>query len=424
MVEKIRSEKEDSGVVDIFGQDSGLLDISGHLKLNPDSFEESFDERALFSSTQLSVMVEESVSDVADEFSSLPSFPMSENVKASIKVQNASTCSSRASNLDPSPDPSLALNLDPRHKPSVAPNLDHRPDSSFAPNLVSRSDSSFALNLVPRPDPSLAPNLDPRPDPSLALNLDPRPDPSFALNLDQASNMGTSSRSSSNTGSSPPWFFDNQENIENVAPLQASFEDGDEEEEEEEGEEEDPVVEHVEDEDRQSELGEDGLAGNPEAMSDTNSEGNWLTYAELMLDSYPPKSKVIYLKAYKAFERYLKSQKQFVPDSAPTEIQLLNYFHFLKFEKKLAPTTLWSTYSRINACVKRVHGFSLKNFARVTEVLKSFESGYKVKKASIFSPQEVQLSIKVTNLSYIMFDFSVRLLCLSWFFHFCLFEWL
>ena len=85
----------------------------------------------------------------------------------------------------------------------------------------------------------------------------------------------------------------------------------------------------------------------------------------------------------------MKSQKQFVANVVPTEIQILNYFHYLKNVKHLAPTTLWSTYSRVNACVKRLFGFSLKNYVRVTDVLKSYESGYKVKKASIFTPQEV-----------------------------------
>ena len=131
-------------------------------------------------------------------------------------------------------------------------------------------------------------------------------------------------------------------------------------------------------------------------QADSSNEGKWLSYSELMLDSYPAKSKIVYLKAYKMFERYLKSKKQFVPNVAPSEIQILNYFHYLKHEKKMAPTTLWSTYSRVNACVKRLFGFSLKNFVRVSDVLKSYESGYKVKKASIFSPQEVRLSIKVT----------------------------
>ena len=138
----------------------------------------------------------------------------------------------------------------------------------------------------------------------------------------------------------------------------------------------------------------------PSGQSDSSNEGNWLSYNELMLDSYPAKSKIIYMKAYKMFERYLKSKKQFVPNAAPSEIQILNYFYFLRHEKKLAPTTLWSTYSRVNACVKRLFGFSLKNFVRVSDVLKSYESGYKVKKASIFSPQEVPLSIKVIVFIY------------------------
>jgi len=146
------------------------------------------------------------------------------------------------------------------------------------------------------------------------------------------------------------------------------------------------VNEEVDDVDRQN---EDQTVDRNEADADSNSEGNWLTYAELMMDSYPAKSKINYLKAFKSFERFLKSKKQFVPNAAPTEIQILNYFHYLKFEKNLAPTTLWSTYSRVNACVKRLYGFSLKNFVRVSDVLKSYESGYKVKKASIFTPQEV-----------------------------------
>ena len=151
----------------------------------------------------------------------------------------------------------------------------------------------------------------------------------------------------------------------------------------------------------------------PSGHSDSNSEGKWLTYSELMLDSYPAKSKIIYLKAYKMFERYLKSMKQFVPNLAPTEIQILNYIHYLKHEKNMAPTTLWSTYSRVNACVKRLFGFSLKSFVRVSDVLKSYESGYKVKKASIFTPQEVHISIKVTliccfYISFKMFSFYLK----------------
>ena len=43
-----------------------------------------------------------------------------------------------------------------------------------------------------------------------------------------------------------------------------------------------------------------------QAAATISAEGNsWLSYADLISDSYPAKSKFIYLKAYKLFERYL-----------------------------------------------------------------------------------------------------------------------
>jgi hypothetical protein len=126
-----------------------------------------------------------------------------------------------------------------------------------------------------------------------------------------------------------------------------------------------------------------------DGADDPVRQGKWLTYSDLMVDSYPSKSKVVYLKAYKDFERYLKSMKKFVPNAEPTEEQVLNYFHHLRHVKKFAPTTLWSTYARINACVKRLYGFSLKKYVRVSDVLKSYETGYTVKKASTFTPGQV-----------------------------------
>jgi hypothetical protein len=126
-----------------------------------------------------------------------------------------------------------------------------------------------------------------------------------------------------------------------------------------------------------------------DGADDPVRQGKWLTYSDLMVDSYPSKSKVVYLKAYKDFERYLKSMKKFVPNARPTEEQVLNYFHHLRHDKHFAPTTLWSTYARINACVKRLHGFSLKEHVRVSDVLKSYETGYTVKKASTFTPGQV-----------------------------------
>ena len=137
-----------------------------------------------------------------------------------------------------------------------------------------------------------------------------------------------------------------------------------------------------------------------------SSEGkSWFSISELMADTFPVKSRIVYLKAYKSFERFLKAKNQFVSGVPPTEEQVLNYFHYLRFDCKWAPTTMWSTYARVNACVKRMYGFSLKSFVRVSEALKSFESGHKVKKASIFTPQQVRaVIVRITSCLLVFVD--------------------
>jgi len=109
-----------------------------------------------------------------------------------------------------------------------------------------------------------------------------------------------------------------------------------------------------------------------------------------MSESYPAKSKVVYLKAYKQFERFLKAKNQWVPNVVPSDLQILNYFHHCRHVLKWAPTTLWSTYARINAVMKRVYGVSLNTYKRVGDVLKSYESGHSVKQAGIFTPQQIE----------------------------------
>ena len=128
-----------------------------------------------------------------------------------------------------------------------------------------------------------------------------------------------------------------------------------------------------------------------EGSAEISVEGNnWLSYGDLMSESYPAKSKIVYLKAYKLFERFLKSKNQWKPDTVPSDLAVLNYFHHCKNKLKWAPTTLWSTYARINAVMKRVYGVSLNSYKRVGDVLKSYESGHVVKQAGIFSPQQIE----------------------------------
>jgi hypothetical protein len=117
-------------------------------------------------------------------------------------------------------------------------------------------------------------------------------------------------------------------------------------------------------------------------------EGNWLSYEDLMKETYPAKSKEVYLSAYRNFEIFLKSENQFAPDVVPTETMLLNYFRYLKVHKKWQATSIWSQYARLNGVLKRRFKTSLKEFPSLSDMLKSFEVGHRVKKASVFTPQQ------------------------------------
>ena len=147
----------------------------------------------------------------------------------------------------------------------------------------------------------------------------------------------------------------------------------------------------------------DDVVVNEAAVSEgsgaVSREGNWLSYVELMSESYPVKSKMVYLKAFKLFERFLKSKNQWQPNTVPSDLQVLNYFYYLKNDLKYAPTTLWSTYARINAVMKRIYGVSLNSYSRVSDVLKSYDSGHVVKQAGIFTPQQIEDFISDPQLS-------------------------
>ena len=131
-----------------------------------------------------------------------------------------------------------------------------------------------------------------------------------------------------------------------------------------------------------------GAADHGLVSGQVHPEGNWLSYEDLMKETYPAKSKEVYLSAYRNFEIFLKSENQFAPDVVPTETMLLNYFRYLKVHKKWQATCNWSQYARLNGVLKRRFKTSLKEFPSLSDMLKSFEVGHRVKKASVFTPQQ------------------------------------
>ncbi len=135
----------------------------------------------------------------------------------------------------------------------------------------------------------------------------------------------------------------------------------------------------------------DGAGGNGAGRNvNPQQPGNWLTFDQLMSETYPAKSKEIYLSAYRKFEIFQKSKKQFEPNVAPSETLLLNYFHHLRSVEKWQATSIWSQYSRLNGVLKRKFRLSMKTMPNVTDLLKSYEVGHRVKKANVFTPQQIE----------------------------------
>ena len=94
-----------------------------------------------------------------------------------------------------------------------------------------------------------------------------------------------------------------------------------------------------------------------------------------------------YKRMWLQFRDYLP---QFDFESGPPgEDSLVNFFKYLRLEKKFASTTLWTWYSCINSMMKRKYNVKLQNLPRLTMLLKGFDTDVK-EKAHIFDEDEIK----------------------------------
>ena len=70
----------------------------------------------------------------------------------------------------------------------------------------------------------------------------------------------------------------------------------------------------------------------------------------------------------------------------PSEEEISLYLKYLR-EKGMASSTMWTMYSMLNSVTKSKYNFALKQYSRVTSLLKSFDTDIK-KKAKTFSKEE------------------------------------
>ena len=94
-----------------------------------------------------------------------------------------------------------------------------------------------------------------------------------------------------------------------------------------------------------------------------------------------------YIKTWESFKEHLGIEKNWEKEH-PKEEEVMSFVKMLRMEKKMASTTLWSTYSMLNTVVKNKYGFNLKNYVRVTIQLKTFDTDVK-HKARVFTKEQL-----------------------------------
>ena len=118
---------------------------------------------------------------------------------------------------------------------------------------------------------------------------------------------------------------------------------------------------------------------------------------EIAVEDVKEPSRKKYLKVWCEFkERAVKSGE--FEERMPTEDEFAEYFRYLRLEKKLSSSTLWTTYSIINTVVKGKYGERLQKHPRLTTLLKSFDTDIK-KKAAVFEMEELGVFVASQELT-------------------------
>ena len=73
----------------------------------------------------------------------------------------------------------------------------------------------------------------------------------------------------------------------------------------------------------------------------------------------------------------------------PSEEEFSTYFRFLRQDKGLSTSTLWTTYSLLNSVCKGKYSKSLQQYPRLQSIIKAFDVDVK-KKAHIFTKEEIR----------------------------------
>lgn len=111
----------------------------------------------------------------------------------------------------------------------------------------------------------------------------------------------------------------------------------------------------------------------------------------------PAKSMRLYEVVYGRFKEWCLTKKV----RSTTESVLLAYFS--ERSAQIKPTSLWSEYSMIKACILLKEDLQIKKFDKLTAFLKRQSIDYKPKKSNILSRDQINTFLKeAPNLKYLM----------------------
>ena len=116
---------------------------------------------------------------------------------------------------------------------------------------------------------------------------------------------------------------------------------------------------------------------------------------DILNETLPEKSKELYLKRWMDLMDFMGE-----PARRPTETDYLQYFDFLKTTKNHAVSSVWSIYSSLNSIHQREFNEKLQSFPRVTQLLKTYNTTYERKVASILEEGSQKMLPKKNKIRY------------------------
>ena len=127
------------------------------------------------------------------------------------------------------------------------------------------------------------------------------------------------------------------------------------------------------------------------------------------------KSRPLYIKNWEEFLEFHEDIREQFQTRIPSEVEVMNFFTDLREEKNRASSTIWTSFSMLNACIKGKYGQKLQDtYPRLMMLLKSYDVDTR-RKASIFEMEEFEKFIGDKDLSSPYWCVRKVAVILAWF---------